>query len=594
LAQTAVAKAGPVAEYGAVTGRHRNTSGLRRALGILLTFVAVLAVGAAGWGGYRYLNRPACTGSPVTLNVAASPDISPAIQATGNAWAKSRTSGHCIEVKVTAADSADVSALLAGAAGTQLAGVGQPNGKAQIPDVWVPDSSLWLARLAAATKKTGVPPTSIASSPVVFATPEPIAKQLGWPDKPVTWQNVLSQITGSGQVKTGIVSPARDAAGLSGLLTLAGVAQSGSNADSVTVAALRSLAQNQSTIRADLVGKFPKSTDAASMASGLGAAPLTEQAVLAYNASQPPVPLAAIYLQPAATPMDYPYVAIPNPLTSPEKTQLVTDLLTQLKAPAFKNELASQNLRAPDGTFGTGVSAGPGAPATVTKPATTTDAAAAAAAIDKVINTWQAVTQSGRMLAVIDVSGSMLEKVPTAGGKTREEVTVDAAGRGLALFDDSWSLGVWIFSTNMVGTQDYKELVPIGPLAVQRPAVIGQLGNVKPKSNGDTGLYDTTIAAYKAVQAGWDPGKVNSVLIFTDGQNDDRNGISLDQLKQQLQQASDPNKPIQLIVLGIGDGVSKAELDQVVAPVGGAAFVVADPTKIGDVFLQAIALRHKD
>ncbi len=561
----------------------------------MLTLVAVLAVGAAGWGGYKYLNRQACTGTPVSINVAASPDIAPAIQATGNALAKSRTSGQCIEIKVTAADSADVAAVLAGAAGGQLTGVGQPNGKAQIPDAWVPDSSLWLARLAGLSKQSGgAPPTSIASSPVVFATPQPIAKQLGWPDKQVTWKDVLAQVAGGGQVKTGIVSPARDAAGLSGLLTLAAVAQAGTNADSVTVAALRSLAQNQSTIRADLMGKFPKSGDAASIASGLGAAPLTEQAVLSYNASQPPVPLAALYLQPAATPMDYPYVPIPNPLTTtPVKTQLVTDLLAQLKTPGFRNDLAAQNLRAPDGSFGTGFSAGPGAPATLAKPATTADAVAAAAAIDKVINTWQAVTQSGRMLAVIDVSGSMLEKVPTAGGKTREEVTVDAAGRGLALFDDSWSLGLWTFSTNLNGALDYKELVPIGPLAVQRPAIVGQLAGVRPKPTGDTGLYDTTIAAYKAVLAGWDPGKSNSVLIFTDGQNDDDHGISLDQLKAQLQQLADPAKPIQLIVLGIGDGVSKAELDQVVAPVGGAAFVVADATKIGDVFLQAIALRHK-
>jgi Ca-activated chloride channel family protein len=595
MAQTAVVKREPVAEYGAVTGRHRNSSGLRRALSIVLTLVAVLAVGTAGWGGYRYLNRPACTGSPLTLTVAASPDIAPAIQSTGNTWASSRTTGQCVAVTVVAADPADVATTLAAAAGAPaLTGLGQANGKAQIPDVWVPDSSLWLARLAAATKQnTGVKPPSIASSPVVFAAPEPVAKQLGWPDKPVTWQTVLATVTSGSAVKTGIVNPSRDAAGLAGLLTLAGVAQAAPNADQLTVAALRSLAQNQSTIRADLLGKFPKAADPAAVASGLGAAPLTEQAVLGYNASQPPVPLAAIYLQPAAIAMDYPYVVIPNPLTGDAKKQLAADLLTQLQGAAFKNALAQQNLRAPDGSFGTGFSAGPGAPATLSPPAAT-DLTAAAAGIDKVLNTWQAVTQSGRMLTVIDVSGSMLEKVPTAGNKSREEVTVAAAGRGLGLLDDSWALGVWVFSTNMVGTQPWKELLPIGPLAVQRPAVLGALGQVKPKPTGDTGLYDTTVAAYKTVQQGWDPGKVNSVVIFTDGQNDNKTGIQLPQLTQQLKSAADPARPIQLIIIGIGDGVSKAELDQIVAPVGGADFVVADPTKISDVFLQAIALRQRN
>jgi len=580
-----------------VTGRHRNTSGLRRLLSILLTLVAVVAVGAAGWAGYRYLNRPACTGSPLTLSVAAAPEIAPALESTGTAWAKSRATGRCIAVDVTAADPAVVSATLAGAAGTTLTGLGQANGNAHAPDVWVPDSSLWLARLAKATKQTSTTqPPSIASSPVVLATPEPVAKSLGWPDKPVTWQTVLATVAGGGDsLKTGIVDPARDAAGLSGLLTLAGVAKAAPNAQQTTVAALRALAQNQSTIRDDLIGKFPKSTDPASLASGLGAAPLTEQAVLAYNASQPPVPLAALYLQPAATAMDYPYVVLPSTATTPEKAQLARDLLAQLSSPAFRAALAAQHLRAPDGSAGAGFSAGPGAPTSITAPVVDAAAAAAAAAdIDKLLNTWQAVTQSGRLLAVIDVSGSMLEKVPTAGNKTREEVTVAAASQGLTLFDNSWSLGLWTFSTNLVGNQDWKELVPIGPLSVKRADAYAQLAAIRPKPNGDTALYDTTIAAYRAVKQGWDPGRVNSVVIFTDGQNDDANGITLDQLRSQLTAEADKDKPVQLIIIGIGDGVSKAELDKIVEPVGGADFVVADPTKIGEIFLEAIALRQKN
>ncbi len=583
-----------LAEYGAVTGRHRNTSGFRRALGIFLALVAVVAVGGAGLFGYRYLSRPSCTGDPVTLSVAASPDIAPALASAGDSLAKSRTSGQCVDVNVTAADPADVSTTLAGAVGTTLTGLGQANGKAVPPDVWVPDSSMWLARLNAATKQTATTaPPSIASSPVVFAAPEPVAKQLGWPDKPVTWQAVLAQVTGGSGVKTGIVNPARDAAGLSGLLTLAGVTQQSPNSDQVTVAALRSLAQYQSTIRADLLGRFPKASDAATIANSLGAAPLTEQSVLAYNASQPPVPLAGIYLDPAPTAMDYPYVVLPNASGTPEKAQLAKDLLARLTGATWKNELAQQNLRAPDGTFGTGFSAGPGAPTTLPA-ATPTDPATAAAGIDRVLNTWQAVTQSGRMLAVMDVSGSMLEKVPTAANATREQVLVDAAGRGLALLDDSWAVGVWEFSTNMVGTQPYKELVPIGPLTVNRPNLASALAAIRPKSNGDTGLYDTALAAYKQVQKGWDPGKVNSVIIFTDGQNDNPGGITLQQMTTQLKAAIDPAKPIELIIIGIGNGVDQKELDQIVAPVGGADFVVADPAQISDVFLKAIALRQKN
>ena len=90
------------------------------------------------------------------------------------------------------------------------------------------------------------------------------------------------------------------------------------------------------------------------------------------------------------------------------------------------------------------------------------------------------MTVPGRMLAVIDVSGSMATKVPTAGGATREAVTVAAARAGLGLFDDRWSVGLWTFSTNLDGTLPYKQLVPIGPLSTGRPAMQSALARIAP------------------------------------------------------------------------------------------------------------------
>ena len=47
-------------------------------------------------------------------------------------------------------------------------------------------------------------------------------------------------------------------------------------------------------------------------ASGLGAAPLSEQALVAYNASGPAVKLAALYVQPSPPALDYPYAVMPG------------------------------------------------------------------------------------------------------------------------------------------------------------------------------------------------------------------------------------------------------------------------------------------
>src|SRR5439155_5615680 len=153
--------------------------------------------------------------------------------------------------------------------------------------------------------------------------------------------------------------------------------------------------------------------------------------------------------------------------------------------------------------------------------------AAAPAAVDKAISAWNTITLPARLLAVIDISGSMATPVPTAGGATREQVTVEAARRGLGLFDDNWAVGLWVFSTNLDGGKDWREVTPIGPLSTQRVALLGGLSGIQPKPNGGTGLYDTTLAAYKAVQADWDPGRINSIVLMTDGQNEDPNGLTL-------------------------------------------------------------------
>ena len=201
------------------------------------------------------------------------------------------------------------------------------------------------------------------------------------------------------------------------------------------------------------------------------------------------------------------------------------------------------------------------------------------------------MTVPGRMLAVIDVSGSMAEKVPTAHNATREQVTIAAAKAGLSLFDDQWTLGLWTFSTKLNGDTDYRKLVPIQPLASGRTEMLSKLADIQPVPNGNTGLYDTVLAAYKAVQKNWDPSRVNSVVIMTDGQNDDPGGMTLDHLISQLKSIENPAKPVQVIAIGIGTDVSQNELQKITDATGGGTFVAADPSKISQIFLKAIALR---
>jgi hypothetical protein len=562
--------------------------------------VALIVVGVGAWGGYRVLKQPACNGE-LRLSVAVAEEIAPAVQATADQWIKDRPAvdGTCISVAVRVTDPTDVAAIVASDHGVTVTGIGQAPGTAQLPDVWVPDSSMWLVRLQnAAAGFVPAGATSIARSPVVLAMPQPVADSLGWPQERISYKSLLQQMSSGSGLKTGIVEPTRDASGLSGLLALAAAAQAGGGAAGAT-AALRALAQGASRLRKDLLERFPQSANASAVATALSAAPLSEQDVIAYNQVRPAVPLAAVYLEPAPIALDYPYAVMPG--LDGVKGDAAEALRAQLAGPAFADRLAAQGLRSADGTAGAGLALPPGAPTpapaggTPTSTAPSSGGGAASgpqpAAVERALSTWTAVTLPGRLLAVLDVSGSMKEPVPTARNAPRMAVTLEAAKQGLSLFGDDWAVGLWEFSTEMVGNQDWKQLAPIGALSSQRDRLVNGLNSIQPKKNGNTGLHDTILAAYKAVQNGWVGGRVNSVVMMTDGENDDANGISLAQLTGELKRLADPKRPIQMVIIGIGTGVKRASLEPITKVTGGGVFVAEDPAKIGEIFLKAISLR---
>ncbi|MDG4805060.1 substrate-binding domain-containing protein [Micromonospora sp. WMMD980] len=575
-----------------------------RGAGAAAAATALVAVVAGSWFGYQQLAGPNCSGR-IELSVSAAPEVAPAVRGAADEWVANGAAvgGTCIAVNVVSAESVDVAAAVASKHGATLAGVGQASGTAVTPDVWVPDSSTWLVRLKAGGASAFAPANgaSIARSPVVVALPEPVAARIGWPHKELRWSDMLKQVTASKPLRAGIVEPTQDAAGLSGLLSLTAAASSTGEAGSpkaqeAMVGALRALATNRSSLRQDLLARFPRSTDPTAIANGLGAAALSEEDVIAYNDTKPPIKLAALYLDPAPIPLDFPFAVLPG--IEPSKASAARVLFEALRSPGFKDRLAAQALRAPDGNWGNGFQAPTGAPSPANggeKQVPPSGQGGAAdldpVAISTATTTWSVATQSGRMLCVIDVSGSMKKPVATANGASREQVTVAAASQGLGLFDDSWSIGLWTFSTNLQGSQDWKELVGIRPLSSNRGELQRSLASIRP-SSGNTGLYDTVLAAYKKVQQDWEPGKVNSIVLFTDGKNeDDANGISQKELLAQIKKLRDDEQPVQVIIIGIGTEVNRAELKSITDAAGGGAFVTTDPSKIGEIFLQAIALR---
>nr|WP_221381202.1 substrate-binding and VWA domain-containing protein [Actinoplanes polyasparticus] len=564
--------------------------------------MAIVVVMGGSYYGYQQLADDGCTGS-IRLTLAATSEVAPSIDQVAQRWVQegANVDGTCVAVTVSDVNSSTMAAAVAGEHKVVLAGVGTAPEAVKVPDIWVPDSSTWLLRLK--SEAPGFVPSDskpIAQSPIVLAMPKPVAEQVGWPNKKMGWAQLLQLMQTSTTLNTGIANPTLDSTGLAGLLAIGQAAGAGEKAQAAKVKAMQALAGSASALRDELIQRFPRSNDPNDIGTSLSAAPVSEENVVSYNAAKPPVPLVALYLDPSPMPLDYPYAVMPE--VDLQKQKAAAGLRTQLASATFKNALGAAGLRSPDGSFGAGFARPLGAP-DASPPASNTvggtgdnggTAAAGfdASALSQVIGSWNAITQPGRVLAVFDVSGSMNTKVPTANNQSRAAVTRRAAAAGLSMFSDKWAVGVWLFSTEMVGKRPWKQIVPISPLTSSRTTLQESIGQIVPKEDGNTGLYNTVLDAYKEVKRTWQPGKVNSVILFTDGQNDNASGIKIEQLLSELKRLNDARKPVRLVIIGIGDEVSETELQTIVkaTPAGG-VFVTKDPAKMSSIFVEAIGRR---
>jgi len=199
--------------------------------------------------------------------------------------------------------------------------------------------------------------------------------------------------------------------------------------------------------------------------------------------------------------------------------------------------------------------------------------------------------RGSRILAVVDVSSSMAEQVPGS-GLTRLGVTVEAASAGLSLLPARSEAGLWEFSTDLGPDRDYRELVPIGPVAGGHATALAKnLAGLRPIPNGSTGLYDTVLAAVRRVQSGYDPTKTNAVVLLTDGANQDPQGLELTELLDRLRAEEHPSRPVPVISVAYGPDSDAGSLRAISDVTGGATYVSADPRRIRSVLLDAIGQR---
>ncbi|RXZ67479.1 VWA domain-containing protein [Agromyces albus] len=564
-------------------GRHSISAAVKRpgrrlVLSIIAAFAVVGIVGSGVFlwvGGYLSPLFAAadmgCT-DPEQLVVVADPSIAPALADIAKEF--DAASEECVATEVKSQDSADTAAVLASG-----------NSKA---DAWVPESSVWLDRMAATATSLGqTAPSldvreSIASTPVVLAAAATKATDIA--TEPVTWARLLG-----GTLPAILPDPEASAASLAGLLALRG--HSSPDDPRQFAGAMIELGKS-----------IPASTSAAFGALGATDQPAvvitTEAQVAAYNLSDPAEPLVAAYPVDGTVALDYPLVVLASASrdadaagdgsadTAAAGVASRSELLGAFEAEVREagDELAAAGFRAPDGSGALEI-AGVGAEAPAAEQAL--DAAAQL----EILRAWGVLTLRSRMLAVIDVSGSMEE--PAENGLRRIDIFQQAAVGAMGKFSGEVEMGVWVFSTARNGDLDYEDLSPIAPLAdaAHMQEIAGIIQSLPARLGGATGLYDTTLAAVQRVRESYDPEKVNSVLLITDGKNEDENGIDLDTLLAELAKIDDPTKPVPVIMIGFGPDTDLAAMQRIAQATKGAAYSASKPEDLGIVLVDALSQR---
>ncbi len=463
-----------------------------------------------------------CVEGEAILDVTVDPEIADPVRTIAARYNETApvVRDHCAKVAVTERSSGDmVAAFTSNATWNPVLG---PR-----PALWIPVSSRQIESMRVPGLVEGTP-RSIASSPIVLAVPEVLrhalaTTQTSWADLPRLQQGSLDTIGLPGWNGLELALPQGD----SSLAVAAAVAAAVSGTEPLTEEAVAS-GQAISAV-SGLAAAAPAAADIPSAMSALSAAAPAEAPVHAVPVTQRSLAAngGTTYYVPAGTApvADYPAALMSGPWV--DKTQnLIAGLFADyLRKPEQQRVFAAAGFAAP-----------PAAPMAVPP----------RAALDRLRKALTNPVLGVHATALLDVSASMGE---TEGELTRLTNTLGALSSTLTVMPPEFGLGIRTCGAGGAQSEVIAETAPLGD--EHRGTLMSSLGAIEPTSSTADGCYPALIAAYRSAVTGFAADRTNSVLLVTDGP-DEESGISGPDLLAGIQQAGDPATPVRIDVIVIG------------------------------------------
>lgn len=437
----------------------------------------------------------------------------------------------------------------------------------------LPDSSLWLdildrryAEQATTQDLLGAPRsltsgvTRWAISPVVVAMWEDTARSLGWPDRPISWKDLLDRAQRDHAFRWSHPSTS-SASGLLATLAqfyaAAGITRGLTPDLARSEAVLNYVSALQKTVH--FYGEGEWAVIQRALQEGkryLDAFVVQEQLVIYFNRqSQRPARLVAIYPAEGTLWEDHPLALVETPGLSifhRETYQAFRDYLTST---ATQQLVLQAGYRPADLSIPIQAAASPINPTNGVDPSQpqTTLQMPSPSVVDIVRDVWWLTKRHTNVYLVVDTSGSM-EGDKLARVKEALVTFLDQ------IKGEQERVGLVAFSSSVYYVDEMDEIRD------NRSQLLTTIGGLEAK--GNTALLDAVWEAYQQLQRLGDRERINALVVMTDGM-ENNSWISLNELADGIQRDNSRGVPVIIFCIAYGEDADMKTLRRIAEASGG-------------------------
>jgi len=515
-----------------------------------------------------------------------------------------------------------------GVGATQLAeGWPNPDSDGPRPVIWSPAAASWGAILNQRLQEKGAEPMAPADAkpfmvtPLVIAMPKPMADALGYPETPVGFGDLLALAQDPqgwaskghpewGAFKLGKTNPNFSTSGLSA--TIAQYYAATAKQSDLTLEDLgrpdvdafmrgvESSVVHYGDITPTFLNGLYRNDRAGAGLTYISAVAVEEKSILDYNAGNPDgilepgeqprkprVPLVAVYPKDGTLFSDNPFFVLDADWVTPEQKAAARAFEAYVQQPENQRKVLEFGFRPGNPSVAV---AEPIVAANGVDPAQpqTTLGLPTPDVLNRLLAKWAEQRKAARVLLVVDVSGSMGEEVDD--GETKLDLAKRASVEALSQFKAEDQVGLRIFSTNISPKEPrgFLDLVPIGEISQNRETIASRINSLVPTEG--TPLYTTASASFEFMKAGYDPQRINAVVLLTDGRNEDTfNDLDATLAKLRAGSEGQASSPVRLFTIAYGRDADKNVLKRLAEATNAASYDASDPESINKVFTAVIS-----